>query len=58
MGVNYSFIGKVKTRDRRLDIIEFIQYCAAMGLDPSRVIEEIKIKVLLEEGRLSQADKS
>lgn len=58
MGVNYSFIEKVKTGDRRLDIIEFIQYCAAMGLDPSRVIEEIKIKVLLEEGHLSQADKS
>ena len=58
MGVNYSSIGKVKTGGRHLDIIEFIQYCAAMGLDPSRVIEEIKIKVLLEEGHLSQADKS
>ncbi|SUD91331.1 helix-turn-helix domain-containing protein [Psychrobacter phenylpyruvicus] len=52
MGVIYSFIGKVETGDRRLDIIEFIQYCAAIELDPTKVINEIKNKVIQENEKL------
>lgn len=52
MGVIYSFIGKVEIGDRRLDIIEFIQYCAAIELDPTKVINEIKNKVIQENEKL------
>ena len=42
MGVVHSFIGKVETGDRRLDIFEFITYCRALELDPGEVIREIQ----------------
>ncbi|WP_227430536.1 helix-turn-helix domain-containing protein [Psychrobacter sp. I-STPA6b] len=42
MGVIYSFIGKVETGDRRLDVIEFIEYCKALDLDAIDVIKLIQ----------------
>ncbi|WP_424406540.1 helix-turn-helix domain-containing protein [Pasteurella sp. PK-2025] len=44
MGVVSSFVGKVETGDRRLDVFEFISYCRAIGLDPKEVIQEIEEK--------------
>lgn len=44
MGVLYSFIGKVETGDRRLDIFEFIAYCEGLGLNPEQVLREIREK--------------
>ncbi|WGE32769.1 helix-turn-helix domain-containing protein [Actinobacillus genomosp. 2] len=44
MGVLYSFIGKVETGDRRLDIFEFIAYCKGLELDPVEVLIEIEQK--------------
>ena len=41
MGVLASFIGKVETGDRRLDIFEFIEYCKGLELDPIQVLQEI-----------------
>ncbi|PNK61524.1 helix-turn-helix domain-containing protein [Psychrobacter sp. FDAARGOS_221] len=42
MDVIYSFIGKVETGDRRLDVIEFVEYCKALNLDASDVIKQIQ----------------
>lgn len=44
MGVLYSFIGKVETGDRRLDIFEFIAYCEGLDLNPEQVLQEIRKK--------------
>lgn len=44
MGVLYSFIGKVETGDRRLDIFEFIAYCHGLELNPQQVLQEIEQK--------------
>ena len=44
MGVLYSFIGKIETGDRRLDIFEFIAYCKGLELDPVEVLREIEQK--------------
>lgn len=55
MGVIYSFIGKVETGDRRLDVIEFIEYCNTLELDPIEVVKEINDKVLREEDNLRKA---
>ena len=38
LDVIYSFMGKVETGDRRLDVIEFIEYCHALELSPECVI--------------------
>lgn len=44
MGVVSSFVGKVETGDRRLDIFEFIAYCKGLDLDPVTVLQEIEQK--------------
>lgn len=44
MGVLYSFIGKIETGDRRLDIFEFIAYCKGLELEPVEVLREIEQK--------------
>ncbi|WGE36328.1 helix-turn-helix domain-containing protein [Actinobacillus genomosp. 1] len=44
MGVLASFIGKVETGDRRLDIFEFMAYCEGLELDPIEVLREIDLK--------------
>ncbi|AWY21744.1 helix-turn-helix domain-containing protein [Moraxella bovis] len=30
----HSFVQRVENGDRRLDVVEFIQYCQALGIDP------------------------
>lgn len=40
LGVIYSFVAKVETGDRRLDIVEFLHYCQALYLNPSEMIEQ------------------
>lgn len=41
MDIIYSAIGKIETGDRRLDVIEFIQYCQVLEISPHEVIDEI-----------------
>lgn len=40
LGVIYSFVGKVETGDRRLDVLEFLAYSTALELDPCQLIAE------------------
>ena len=39
MGRPHSFIGKVETAQRRLDIIEFEQLAEALGVSPLKLYE-------------------
>ncbi|WP_165007285.1 helix-turn-helix domain-containing protein [Neisseria yangbaofengii] len=41
LDVIHSFIGKVETGDRRLDLFEFLAYCEGLELNALNVIEEI-----------------
>ena len=34
MALPHSFIGKVEQRERRLDVIEYLHYCQALGVSP------------------------
>ncbi len=38
MGVSHSFIGKIEQQERRLDIVEYLHYCKAIGIDPAEGI--------------------
>lgn len=34
IGVHHSIIGKMET-DRRIDIVEYVEYCRLMNIDPN-----------------------
>lgn len=38
----HSFIGKIEQNNRRLDVGEFVQYCKALDIDPTKAIREIE----------------
>ena len=42
MNVVHSFVGKVETGDRRLDIFEFIDYCHALNWQPEEVLQSLQ----------------
>ena len=44
MGVIHSFIGKVETGDRRLDIFELIEYCEYLEWDCVQFIQDLQNK--------------
>jgi transcriptional regulator with XRE-family HTH domain len=34
LNLPHSFVQKIESKERRLDVYEFAQYCEALGLDP------------------------
>ncbi|CAB0151378.1 hypothetical protein PSI9734_01766 [Pseudidiomarina piscicola] len=42
LGVPHSFVGKVEQCERRLDLIEFIEYCEALDLDPANGVRIVR----------------
>lgn len=41
LDVIYSFVAKVETGDRKLDIFEFLKYCEALELDAHTTIQQL-----------------
>ncbi|MGI2133527.1 helix-turn-helix domain-containing protein [Shewanella baltica] len=35
LGVPHSYVGKIEQCERKLDVLEYVEYCRALGLDPS-----------------------
>ena len=50
LGVIHSFVGKVETGDRRLDIFEFLLYCDSLELDAVAVLQEIRARMAQPSG--------
>ena len=38
---NQSFVAKYETGERRLEVIEFVQICRAIGASPERIIAKL-----------------
>ena len=37
-----SFVAKYEGGERRLDVVEFVEVCAALGIDPKRIITAVQ----------------
>ena len=40
--VHHTLVGKVETGERRLDVVEFIDYCKALEIDPCEILKRLK----------------
>ena len=38
----HSFVQKVESGERRLDVVEFVWYCRALGQDPGEGLEVVR----------------
>lgn len=39
---HHSIVGKIEKGDRKLDVVEFVQYCEALGVPPEEGLKIIK----------------
>lgn len=45
LDVVHSFIGKVETGDRRLDVFEFVEYCHALDLNAADILQQLQAEL-------------
>lgn len=45
IGRPQSFVSKVETGERRLDVVEFVEFAEAIGADPLRLLSDIRREV-------------
>lgn len=43
LGKPQSFVSKYESGERRLDVIEFIEVCQALKIDPSTIIKQLEM---------------
>ena len=46
LGVIHSWIGKVEQGERRLDVVEYLRICDALGIDPHEGLKIVKNALL------------
>lgn len=46
LGVVYSFVAKVETGDRRLELVSFIRYCRGLDLCPYQTLKLLEEQML------------
>ena len=56
LGIEQSYVSKTEIGDRRLDVIELMEYCDAMGLTLTEFVFRMEGR-LLAEGLMSSARK-
>jgi transcriptional regulator with XRE-family HTH domain len=44
LGRPQSFVAKYEGGERRLDVIEFVQVCSALGVDPRSILSKLQLK--------------
>ena len=44
LGTPHSFVGKTEQAERRLDVVEYVRYCEALGISPTKGLKIMKGK--------------
>lgn len=52
LGWNQSQVAKIETCQRRIDVIELIRFAQVIGMDPSRLVSEVR-KAMLSAGEIA-----
>ncbi len=42
LNIHHSIVGKIETGERQLNIIEFMEYCQILEVDPEEIIAYLK----------------
>ena len=42
LGKPQSFVSKYESGERRLDVVEFLRVCAALGVNPKDIIDQLE----------------
>ena len=45
LGRPQSFVSKYESGERRLDVVEFIQVCLALGIEPQAIINAVQAQI-------------
>jgi transcriptional regulator with XRE-family HTH domain len=45
MSRSQSFVAKYEGGERRLDVVEWLEICTALGVDPHRIIDDMQARV-------------
>jgi transcriptional regulator with XRE-family HTH domain len=51
-GLKFSWVAKVEQRDRRIDLLEYVAFCIALGVDPHEGLRLVVEHLSVKDGRL------
>lgn len=57
LGKRQSWVSKIESGERRLDLVEFLHVCQAAGLDAKSFIEELRVAMGLSSATSKSATK-
>jgi len=49
LGLHHSIVGKIEQSRRKIDIVEFVEYCRVLEVDPHEGLDIIIAKIKSEE---------
>jgi transcriptional regulator with XRE-family HTH domain len=59
LGNTQTFISKVERGERRLDVVDFLEWCEALGANPVRILAQLqKMRTEAKSGRGKLATRS
>ena len=44
LGIDQSRVSKIERFELRLDVVDYVRFCEAIGLDPCKALKSMKVK--------------